>query len=88
MLVIAKAYGDEPLVRLLTGCQSGLVYVINPALAEDRDIVEFSGVGFPEDSVFQHSPDVADLLSRAWADGDLAALSRYWAEATPLTVRA
>lgn len=88
MLVIARAYGDEPLVRVLTGCRSGLAYVINPDLAADGKPAEFSGVGFPDDSVFQYEPSLAESLSSAWVRGDCVSLARFWREASPLMVRA
>ena len=88
MLVIAKAYGDEPLVRVLTGCQSGLAYVLNPDGIDQTDVVEFSGVGFPQGAVFKHDPELADSLAVAWRNGDAQAIATLWSRATPLMVDA
>lgn len=84
MQVIAKAYGDEPLQRVVTGRAGSIVYLLHPSVVNACGTTPFSGVGFPAASVFEFDLAVFDSLSRAWQSGDLGALARAWAVATPL----
>lgn len=84
MHVIAKAYGDEPLQRVVTGRAGATVYLLHPSVVNACGTAPFSGVGFPAASVFNFDLAVFDSLSRAWQSSDAAALSRAWAMATPL----
>lgn len=83
MLVIARAYGDRPLVREVTGASDGLIYLINPSAAETHGIAPFSGVGFPACAVYEHDQSIAESLASAWEAGDVERLTRLW-ETAPL----
>lgn len=88
MLVIARAYADRPLKRLVTGKAHGLTYLANPSV----DISELEGspggVGFPDSAVFEFDSDLMDSLDSAWASGDGTKLKQLWRKATPLSERA
>jgi len=83
MRVIARAYGDRPLVREVTGTADGLVYLVNPSAAETHGITPLSGVGFPSSAVYEHDAGVAESLLSAWESGDVEGLLRLW-ETAPL----
>lgn len=83
MRVIARAYGDRPLVREVTGASDGLIYLVNPSSVETHGITPFSGVGFPASAVYEHDQRLADSLASAWDAGDVEELARLW-ETAPL----
>lgn len=78
MLVIARAYGGEPLQRVLTGQTETLAYVLHPSVASAVGIKPFSGVGFPASDVFQFDLNLFDSLCGAWQAGDHEQLDRAW----------
>lgn len=81
--VIAKAYGDEPLCRVVVGTKKGLVYLLNPSSISSQFANRFSGVGFPRESVFAYRKALFDSLSRAYKAGDSDELARLWSTAAP-----
>jgi hypothetical protein len=85
MFCIAKAYGGEPLKRLVVGGAHNLVYVLNP---ESKDAVEnnpHAGVGFPSECVFEFDPGLFPRLQEAFAEDRTAELWALWQSAKPLT---
>ena len=82
MIVIARAYGGEPLQRVLTGQVGTLAYVLHPSVASAVGIKPFSGVGFPIGDVFEFDPGLFDSLCTAWQTGDHDQLNRAWDRAT------
>lgn len=88
MLVIARAYGGEPLQRVATGHTDTLTYILHPSVADAVGTKPFSGVGFPNGDVFEFESNVFESLNRAWEAGNVGELSRVWAMATPIDVRA
>ena len=52
MLVIAKAYGNNPVARIVTGCNRRVIYLRNPDCLGGEEPKPMSGVGFPAWAVF------------------------------------
>jgi hypothetical protein len=84
MLVIARAYDDQPLKRALTGQRGNLAYIVNPSTGNANGIAPFSGVGFPRDCVYRLEDSLFDTLKVAWDSGDRQRLASLWQKATPL----
>lgn len=84
MLVIAKAYGDEPLERIAASRSKKLTYLVNPSAPDAKALTEVSGVGFPNRSVFQYDPELMEKLRAAWELGDEEELMNLWEDAQPL----
>lgn len=83
MRVIAKAYGDEPLDRVVVGYTGKLAYIVNQStLSSGSDLAE-SGVGFPSDCVFEFEENLFAQLAAAHSDSDLGRLHALWLRATP-----
>ena len=78
MQVIAKAYRDRPLARIVVQTGGDLVYLADPrasraAIDEDR-----TGVGFPISSVFKFDAALYDRLLQAWTCGNTSELQHLW----------
>jgi hypothetical protein len=84
MHVIAKAYGDEPLDRLVISRSVKLTYLLNPVSREAINPDENSGVGFPNECVFRFDSELFSELGEAWAAGDRKRLEHLWDQAEPL----
>lgn len=84
MLVIAKAYGGEPLRRIATGHQRGLTYVVNPHVVENSDVEPLSGVGFPDSAVFRFDDNLYGEMRTAWDEGRISYLNGLWERADNL----
>jgi hypothetical protein len=85
MRVIAKAYGDRPLDRLIVG-ETKRVYFVASASAlggndEDDDLV---GVGFPKDCIFHFEAALYESLEAVWRSGDREQLTALWSAARPI----
>lgn len=85
MLCIAKAYGSEPLRRVVTGTAHRLVYVLNPESEDAKNSNSEAGVGFPVDAVFRFDTELFPRLRQAFDSGDQATLWALWQTAQPLT---
>ena len=83
MRVLAKAYGDQPLDRILIGENARVYYIANPSTVSSTGKCDSGGVGFPKAFVFEFDSALFESLQSAWASGD-AALAALWKEATPL----
>lgn len=66
MQVIAMSCEREPLARIATGRKGRIIYVLNPKVVSDDEPDQFSGVGFPFDSVFEFDSQAFDSLKAAW----------------------
>lgn len=81
MLCLARAYGDEPLKRVVVGAGPRLLYVANPDVASvDSD----AGVGFPVESIFAFDATLYDRLRAAFDSADKQSLWALWQSASPL----
>ena len=87
MRVITRAYGDEPLDRVTSGCAHGIVFIVNPNVNRALDDLESSGVGFPSCCVYEYSDSLLQELRSAWAMEDREALETLWARATLASVK-
>ncbi len=83
MHVIAMAYGDEPLDRVLVGENARVFYVANPSTVSSTGQCTSGGVGFPKAYVFEFDSALFDSLEQAWASADRQGLADLWREATP-----
>ena len=81
MRVIARAYGDEPLQRVVTGECGKLVYLLNPSVADANGAPEMSGVGFPLSAVYRFDLPTFESLCLAWRSGNKQELRAAWAKA-------
>jgi hypothetical protein len=84
MIVIAMAYGKEPLLRIPTGSTKRVMYLRNPQHVKDGEPEPMSGVGFPLWAVFQYDSGLFESLKRAWGAGQTTELLRLWDCAMPL----
>lgn len=84
MRVIARAYGDEPLVRYVCGKANGLIYLSRKSGLCAKNDERIPGVGFPKTAVFCHESDLYDSLRAAWAADDSRALNDLWQKASPV----
>jgi hypothetical protein len=75
---IARAYGDEPLERFALGQEGGLVYLSNPSLEDEDEILALRAVGFPRKCVFVFESQIFDRLTSAYRQGDRKALESAW----------
>jgi hypothetical protein len=81
MRAIARAYGDQPLDRVVVDRSAKLTYVAaEPAASADP----LSGVGFPRDCVFKFDEALFRALCKAWLEGDRARLAALWEDAEPI----
>lgn len=71
MLCIAMCYGDRPEQRFVTGKRGRLTYVS----ASMENSTTCSGVGFPNDAVFEFEQSLFEQLRAAWSKGDSGAIS-------------
>jgi hypothetical protein len=84
MRVIAKAYGDRPLDREMTGAKGAVAFIANMSARNSNRIEPMDGVGFPKSCVFRFDAALFDSLAAAWAGGDRVALGELWGHASPL----
>lgn len=66
-VVIARAYGGEPLRRIAVRMGRGCIYLVNPASLEAVRLGESSPIGFPESDVFYFNSDTYEKLCAEWA---------------------
>lgn len=78
MHVIARAYGDEPLQRVVTGACGKLIYLLNPSVVSAQGSRPLSGVGFPSSAVYEFDLATFESLCRAWRSGDDGELQQAW----------
>ena len=88
MRVIAKAYKDKPLDRVVTGESGKVIYLRNPSAFGSTNPPPLSGVGFPRWAVFEHDDRLFESLDAAWTAGDREALIDLWKQATPFEMAA
>lgn len=84
MLVIARAYKDEPLVRTVVGTGDGVIFLHNQDASSAHGPVDKSGVGFPKDCVFSFDEPVYRALRALWESGQLDALAASWQDIAPI----
>ncbi len=85
MRVLARAYGDRPLDRELTGAKDTVAFIANVSARNSKPLVPMEGVGFPKTCVFRFEAALFDSLANAWEKGDRVALERLWGHALPLS---
>ena len=86
MHVIARAYGDQPLDRIIVQAGDNLVYVANPSVSRAAIESERTGVGFPAHCIFKYDPSLYHKLMSAWERGDRTKLTELWSAAEPEAV--
>ncbi len=84
MRALAKAYGDEPLERVVTGVTPHVAYLVNPSTVSSTGIEANTGVGFPRDCVYRFDRALFDSLSAAWQEHNPLKLESLWRQAEPL----
>lgn len=85
MRVIAKAYGDEPIVRDVIFSNKRLAYLVKND--DDSPVVDdgVSGVGFPLDCIFRFDGALVTDLESAWESGNHRRLAELWSIAEQWT---
>jgi hypothetical protein len=78
---IARSYGDRPLERFALGQERDLIYVSNPSLVEDDQILALRAVGFPRKFGFSYESELLTHLAKAREEGDSERLERLWNKA-------
>ncbi len=84
MRVIARAYGDRPLDRELTGAKDTVAFIANVSARNSKRVTPMDGVGFPKTCVFRFDDGLFDSLVSAWEKGDRVTLRQLWENALPL----
>lgn len=84
MRVLARAYRDRPLDRVLVEARDGVAYIANPSVDNSVRNTIGTGIGFPAQFVFEFDDELFARLSAAWDHADAALLSRLWGEARAL----
>lgn len=79
--VIVRSHDGEPLKRVAVRAESGLVYVVNPALLPQFTAGTTHAVGFPAVDVYEFEERLFNRLHEHWETGvvrkDWAAMRRY-----------
>jgi hypothetical protein len=83
MRVLARAYRDQPLDRMVVGENARVYYIANPSTVSSTGKCTSGGVGFPKAYVFEFDSVLFDSLERAWLARDSEALATLWQEASP-----
>lgn len=78
MRVIAKAYDDEPIDRVVVASTPKLAYLVVGQDADDIVDDGVSGVGFPRAFVFEYDSRLMRALQTAWESGDRTRLHDLW----------
>ena len=65
-VVLARAYGGEPLQRVVVGRGPRTVHIANPDYLEAIREGQSSPVGFPEDDIFVFSSKAYETLCEQW----------------------
>ena len=81
MRVLAKAYKDRPLDRVIAERAGRVVFL---ATASALRANSATGVGFPLGCVFEFDDQLYEALTRAWEAGDSARVDELWSAAQPL----
>lgn len=84
MRVIARAYEDQPLDRVVVGEEGDTVFLVNPSVNRTQSELEEAGVGFPRFCVYPYSSELLIKLQTAWDGSSRAALVDLWGEASRL----
>lgn len=85
MRVLAKAYGDQPLDRLIVGEAKRVFFLASAsALNGNDESDDLVGVGFPRDYVFLFDAALYESLEAAWRKGDREGLNVLWGAARPI----
>ena len=83
MRVLARAYADKPLDRVLVARSPKLAYIATEMLSSTA-ADDSAGVGFPVNCVFEFDETLFHSLSEAWRQGDRRSLLSLWAKAHPI----
>ena len=86
MLCLAKAYGGEPLRRMVTGRNNKVVFIANPSTGGSIGPQQVGSVGFPPDCVFEFEKPLYTNLLDAYESGDSERLGTLWGQAKALDV--
>ena len=78
---IAKAYGNEPLDRLLPFDGREATVVVNPSCKNSIDGDYRGGVNFPKNCLFEADDALFSKLRSAYDSGDDVLLAALWGEA-------
>jgi hypothetical protein len=65
-IVIARAYGGEPICRVAVRSGNGLVYLANPAYIGEVDSGASWPVGFPAEDVFTYEDQIFKAMISRW----------------------
>lgn len=85
MRVIVRAYGGEPLERVVVAQERHVVFVVNPSRLEDVGNTNPGGIGFPWQDTFEFDPQQLGALAAAWESGDRQRIEACWRGARPVT---
>jgi len=88
MRVIARAYGNRPLDRVVVGRSAKLVYIANPSTLSSTENLQTAGVGFPTDCIFKYHAELLAALCDAWDSNDDGRLYQLWARCEPFALTA
>jgi hypothetical protein len=83
MRVIARAYADRPLDRVVVERSPKLTYIASEAAASSME-ADGTGVGFPTNCVFKFDESLYRSLEEAWQAQNRERLLDLWSEAQPI----
>jgi hypothetical protein len=82
-IVLVRAYGDQPLERVVWDTGKGKVYISRPDLIEQCERQEAWPIGFPIEDVFAFDSTLYKRLESAMRRNDKRQLAGIWSEAKP-----
>lgn len=85
MRVIARAYRDQPLDRILVERTPRHAYVAAESALGANDDDDEIGVGFPLGCVFKFDESLYQSLCEAWRAGQVERVAQLWAKAEPIS---
>ena len=81
-IVLVRAYGDEPLERVLIEACGGVAFVAHPSSISRIAAGQTSPMGFPLSDVFPFDAEQYRLLRSEWSRGE----STGWSRCQPLRI--
>jgi hypothetical protein len=81
--VLARAFGQKPLERVVWDIEGEKVFICRPDLLEACERRESWPVGFPVADIFQFDASLYKRLESAMRRKDTRNLSSIWTEAKP-----
>lgn len=84
MCCIARAFGGQPLDRVLVEARGRVGYIVKPSVDDAVNTDQSEGVGFPLGDLFLFDVGLLEALALAFDSRDERRLGTLWGSAQPL----